>query len=123
MNADPRLERRILVWQILTTLALFAGLASLVITLARSSPPSPIRAQAFVVVDDKGAEVAWLHQTAAGPELSLRADQADAVVMVGSMGNDAGVGIVSKERQVTLAVSADGYPGLSLRDSKAKAFI
>ncbi len=116
------LERSVRRWRLVSLAAIVLGAGGL---LPMLSPGifREVRASRFSVVNVKGEEVAALgldeqHE----PQLFFRLQRSKATVVVGSLAGDiAGVGIVGKTAQLSMAADSDGLPAFSIHADKAKA--
>jgi hypothetical protein len=83
--------------------------------------PDEVRAHSIVVVDESGGLLARLGRSPGGGTLFLRAEKANAKVVIGAINDDAGLGVVvGAETRINLAVGRDGFPSLGLTDAAGK---
>src|SRR5438445_3175615 len=105
--------------RLVTLLTLVIAAIALAIAVKGRSPQAEIRARAFVLVDDSGEVLARLAKVKDGPVLVLHARRAGADVLIGSIVDDAGIGItVNDQPRLTLLTCRDGYPSLGIIDAK-----
>jgi hypothetical protein len=90
--------------------------------------PEELRVRSLVVVDDSGGVAARLGTTTeggaptGGGTLFLRAEHANAKVVIGAMNDDAGLGIVVGDHaRIDLAVGREGFPSLGFTDAAGKS--
>jgi hypothetical protein len=104
-------------WRVVALFAVLTAVTSLSTSfITGRAAPDEIRARSFVLVNGSGEVMGRLGEVEDwGPVLSLQAKRARATVMVGSMGEDAGVAVVAEHGTAAhLAVGANGGPALGL---------
>lgn len=111
-----RLERSLRRWRIVTGIALVAALASAASAVALARPQDEVRAKSFVIMGGSGQAVGRLGEVKdKGPLLVLESKSAHAKVMVGSMGEDAGLAVVADDGgTASVMVGANGGHGIAV---------
>ena len=111
-----RLERSLRRWRIVAGIALVVALASAASAVALARPQDEVRAKTFVIMDGAGRAVGRLGDFKdKGPLLVLESKSAHANVMVGSMGEDAGLAVVADDgATASVMVGANGGPGITV---------
>jgi hypothetical protein len=107
--------------RLVTLLTLVIATIALAIAVKGRGPQAEVRARAFVLVDDSGEVLARLVKVKDGPVLVLHARRAGADVLIGSIADDAGIGInVDGQPRMNLAAGRDGFPSLGITDAKGR---
>jgi hypothetical protein len=105
--------------RLVTLLTLVIAAIALAIAVKGRGPQAEVRARAFVLVDDSGEVLARLAKVKDGPVLVLHARRAGADVLIGSIVDDAGIGItVDGRTRINLLTGRDGFPSLGISDAK-----
>jgi hypothetical protein len=105
--------------RLVTLLTLVTAAIALAIAVQGRGPQAEVRARAFVLVDDSGEVLARLVKVKDGPVLVLHARRARADVLIGSIVDDAGIGItVDGQPRMNLLTGRDGFPSLGISDAK-----
>ena len=105
--------------RLVTLLTLVTAAIALAIGMTGRGPQAEVRARAFVLIDDSGEVLARLVKIKDGPVLVLHARRAGADVLIGSIVDDAGIGItVDGQPRLNLLTGRNGFPALSISDAK-----
>ena len=109
--------------RLVTLLTLVIAAIALAIAVTGRGPQAEVHARAFVLVDDSGEVLARLVKVKDGPVLVLHARRAGADVLIGSIVDDAGIGInVDGRSRLNLLTGRDGFPSLGIADAKRLSF-
>lgn len=130
MNTDPagletrvaQLERALRRWRLASVAAV--GLAVLALLLAaRPDLTGEVRANRFVLLNDRGDDVGGLGFDAQGePRLGLTLERGKATVLVGALAEDlGGVAVTGKDASIMIATDSTGSPMVSVRSDKKAA--